>query len=90
VKRKSEAILLAGIIIALIILTPFASSNSDGLERVAESLNVEEHKPFWRGIMPDYSLENVSNPYISTLASGLVGICLVLALTFLIGKTVSK
>ncbi|RLI22556.1 cobalamin biosynthesis protein CbiN [Candidatus Bathyarchaeota archaeon] len=89
-KQKNETILLIATIIALAILIPFASSNPDGLERVAESLEVEEPAPLWRGIMPDYSLENIDNPYVSTLISGMLGVCLVLAASFIIGKAVSK
>ena len=40
--------------------------------------------------MPDYSLENINNPYVSTLISGMLGVCLVLAVSFIIGKAVSK
>ena len=89
-KRKNEITLLLALIIALAILIPFASSNPDGLERVAESLNVKEHEPLWRGIMPDYSLESINNPYISTFLSGIAGICLVLGFSFTIGKLLQR
>ena len=89
-KQRSEITFLVAIIIALAVLIPFVSSNPDGLEKVAESLNIAEHEPLWKGIMPDYSLENINNPYISTLTSGIIGVCLVLVASFIIGEAASK
>ena len=60
------------------------------MEWVTESFEVKEPTPFWRGIMPDYSLENIDNLYILTLISGVLGVCIVIAASFIIEKAVSK
>lgn len=81
---------IIAIVVGLAILLPFASAYPDGLETVAENVGIEEPEPFWHGLMPDYSLPVVENPYVSTLASGLAGIFLVLVSTFLVGVVATK
>ena len=67
---KDSAKVLLAVIVGLAILLPFASAYPDVL---------------WHGLMSDYSLTAIENPYFSTLASGLAGILLVLVFTFLVG-----
>jgi len=88
--RRIELLLVASTLVALAILIPFASSNPDGLEKVAESLSVEEREPLWEGLMPDYTLEEVKIPYFSTLLSGLIGFSLVLVLAVVVAKKIQK
>ena len=83
---KNSAKVLLAVIVGLAILLPFASAYPDGLETVAQNAGIEEPKNLWHGLMPDYSLPAIGNPYFSTLASGLTGILLVLIFTFLIGR----
>jgi cobalt/nickel transport protein len=80
------------IIIALgfAILAPFASTYPDGLEKVAETIGIEEPEPLWKGLMPDYTLQTVENPYVSTLLAGFCGMILVLVLSYALGKAISK
>ena len=78
------------IAIGLAILIPFASSYPDGLEKVAETLNVEEAEPLWKGLMPDYTLPAIENQYLSTLVAGLCGLVIVSAATYALGKLISK
>ena len=82
---KSSAKGLLAIIFGLAILLPFASAYPDGLETVAQNAGVEEPEELWHGLMPDYSLPAIENPYFSALASGLAGIFLVFIFTFLVG-----
>ena len=82
--------LIAAIIVFLAFFIPFASSNPDGLERVVETYKVEEGSSFWSGIMSDYAISAITNPYISTLLSGAFGTLLVLAAAFLLGKVISQ
>ncbi|MBX5329110.1 MAG: PDGLE domain-containing protein [Candidatus Bathyarchaeota archaeon] len=77
-------------LVCLAILIPFASNAPDGLESVAETLGIEEHEPIWNGLMPDYSIPTIDNPYLSTLLAGTVGVFLVLGATFLLGKAITK
>lgn len=87
-KKYLKALIL--ILIALAILIPLASNAPDGLERVAETLQIEEHEPLWGGLMPDYSLPIIENTYLSTLLAGILGVLLVLAIGFLLGTSIGK
>ena len=78
------------IIVGLAILIPFASSYPDGLEKVAETLNVEETEPLWKGLMPDYTTPAIEHPYFSTLAAGLCGLIIVSAAAYTLGNLISK
>ena len=72
-------------IVGLAVLLPFASCYPDGLETVVHNAGLEEPNAFWHGLLPDYSLPTIKDPYFSTLVSGLAGILLVLAFAFLFG-----
>lgn len=78
------------ILVCLAVLIPFASSDPDGLEKVAETLGVEETESTSAGIMPDYTVPVVENEYGSTLIAGVVGVFLVLGATFVLGKSMAK
>jgi len=82
---KDSAKILLAIIVGLAILLPFASAYPDGLEIVAQKAGVDEPEELWHGLMPDYSLSAIENPYFSTLASGIAGISLVFILAYLVG-----
>ena len=87
---KDSAKVLLAVIIGLAILLPFASAYPDGLETVVQNAGLEEPNAFWHGLMPDYSLPTIEDPYFSTLASGLAGILLVLAFAFLFGRVATR
>lgn len=74
----------------LAVLIPYASKAPDGLEKVAEILKIEENEPLWKGLMPDYILSTVDDPYISKLLAGGVGTILVFAVAFIVGMTITK
>jgi len=88
VKEYLKAIVI--IIICLAVLLPLASTEPDGLEKVAETFNVEEHEPAWGGLMPDYTIPSISNSYLSTLLAGILGFLIVLGIAFVLGKTITK
>jgi len=88
--RRTEILMVASALVALAILIPFASSNPDGLEKVAESLSVEEHEPLWRGVMPDYDLKEIGDPYLSRLIGGVIGFLLVLASSMVVAEIIRK
>jgi hypothetical protein len=83
-----KALLL--ILVCLAILIPFASGNPDGLEKVAENLGIEENESEAAGLMPDYTVPTIENPYLSTLVAGIVGVFLVLGAALMLGKTMTK
>jgi hypothetical protein len=80
--------LIATIMIAifLIVLIPFASSNPDGLEKVAITYGAKEQQNIWNGIMPDYSFFSIGNQYISTFFAGIFGVTLVLVAGLVLSK----
>ena len=82
---KDSAKVLLAVIVGVVILLPLASAYPDGLETVAQNAAVKEPQRLWHGLMPDYSLPAIENPYFSTLASGIAGISLVLVLAYLVG-----
>ena len=87
--RDSVKVLLA-VIVGLAIFLPFASAYPDGLETVAQNADIEEPEGVWHGLMPDYSLPAIENPYFSALASGIAGISLVLILAYLVGMASTR
>ena len=81
--------LIAAIVVFLAVFIPLASSSPDGLERVAENFGVAEHAPFWNGVMSDYAIAAIENPYVSTLLAGVFGTFMVLLAAFLLGKAIA-
>jgi hypothetical protein len=81
---------LALIAIFLIVLIPYASNDPDGLEKTAESMGVTEQEAAWKGLMPDYALSAINNPYLSTLTASILGITIVLLLSIALGKAVDS
>jgi cobalt/nickel transport protein len=80
---------IATIVIFLAVFIPFASSSPDGLERVVENFDVAENVPFWNGIMSDYAIAAIADPYVSTLLAGVFGTLVVLLAGFLLGKAMT-
>jgi hypothetical protein len=78
------------ILVCLAILIPLASGNPDGLEKVAESLGIEETESEAAGLMPDYTVPTIENSYLSTLVAGIVGVFLVLGAALVLSKTMTK
>ena len=78
-----------GGLIALIVvlLSPFASADPDGLERVAENLGflgAGQDAPY--SIIPDYTLPFLGETALSTIVAGVIGIAVVAAIMVLIGR----
>lgn len=84
---------LAGIVISLIVvlLSPLASANPDGLERVAEDLgflNTAQSAPF--EVLPDYTVPFLGETPLSTVIAGAIGVIVLLALVFIVGRSLQK
>lgn len=77
-------IMAVGLAIAggLALLSPFASSAPDGLERVAEDQGFLERaqEPSYQ-LLPDYSIPGLDGP-LTTVLSGIVGLLIVFALVY--------
>lgn len=80
---------VAGIIISLIVvlLSPFASGNPDGLERVAGDLGFLDagQAPAYK-ILSDYTVPFLGNTPISTIAAGVIGLLIVGIVVILLGQ----
>jgi cobalt/nickel transport system permease protein len=82
-----------GIIIALavVLLSPFASADPDGLERVAEDLGfLGMAQPAPYQVLPDYTIPFLGSTSLSTIVAGAIGVLAVLAIAFLVGRSLMK
>ncbi len=74
--RKEILIGLGLALFVAIVLSPFASSSPDGLERVAEDhqfLDKATEKPLTPEVFPDYTIPGVENESFSTAIAGGIG-----------------
>jgi len=84
---------VGGVLVSLVavLLSPLASSNPDGLERVAEDmgfLHLGQSAPFQ--ILPDYTVPFLGQTPLSTIVAGAVGALVVLGLMIVIGQSLRK
>lgn len=84
---------ILGVIITLgvVLLSPLASANPDGLERVASDLgflDLAQESPF--RIFSDYLLPSIKDAGISTILAGLIGVLIIGTTTFLIARNFAK
>jgi cobalt/nickel transport system permease protein len=84
---------IAGVVISLIVvlLSPFASANPDGLERVAMDLgfiDAGQSAPF--EILPDYTIPFLGETPLSTILAGAAGMLVVLGLAYLAGRALQR
>jgi len=84
---------VGGVLVSLIavLLSPLASSNPDGLERVAEDmgfLHLGQSAPFQ--ILPDYTVPFLGQTPLSTIVAGAVGALVLLGLMIVIGQGLRK
>jgi len=80
---------IGGVVISLIVvlLSPLASSNPDGLERVATDMGfIHAGQSSAYQIIPNYTLPFLGQTTISTIFAGLVGVIVVGAIIFLLGQ----
>lgn len=79
-KPIDKSILIGGIGIALLlaILSPLASSNPDGLEKVAEDLGFlsKGQGPLYN-IIPDYVFPGIHDEKLATIIAGVLGVLLI-------------
>lgn len=84
----------AGLVIVaavVVILAPLASSDPDGLERVAEDHGfIGMAQNFFSGLLGGYAIPGIDDPTVSTIASGLLGVAIVVGLVFVLGRLVAR
>lgn len=86
---KKVLIVVVVIFAALAVGLPFVPRNPDGLQNLIASSGKEQQSTGWSGLMAEYSVAVVSDPYVSTLLAGVLGVLMVLALGFGLGKAAS-
>jgi len=84
---------VGGVLVSLVavLLSPLASTNPDGLERVAEDmgfLHLGQSAPFQ--ILPDYTVPFLGQTPLSTIVAGAVGALVLLGLMIVIGQGLRK
>jgi cobalt/nickel transport system permease protein len=85
--------IIAGVVVSLIVvlLSPLASANPDGLERVAIDMgfiNAGQAAPF--AIIPDYTLPFLGETPLSTILAGAIGALIVLGIMIVTGRSLQK
>jgi cobalt/nickel transport system permease protein len=88
--QGSRGWVVAGAVIALVVvlLSPFASADPDGLERVAHNLGfigIARSAPYQ--IIPDYTLPFLGSTPLSTIIAGFIGVIVVGAVIVLVGRS---
>ena len=77
---KQKTFLISGFVASLFlagVVSFYASSNPDGLEKVAGDIGFIEtakENPNSGGILADYGVKGVDNPRLSTGAAGVIGV----------------
>lgn len=85
--------IISGVLFSLlaVLISPLASGNPDGLERVAEELgflNSSTIAPY--EILPGYTVPFLGETAFSTIAAGSIGALVVLGLIILIGRNLTR
>ena len=91
-KKPAIIFLLVALAVAAF-LSPFASPNPDGLDRVAQDLGAEEKSEGSEAIkspVPDYKFPGIENEAVATSLAGIAGTLLTLGAALGLGKAVSK
>jgi cobalt/nickel transport system permease protein len=80
----------AGILVSLlaVFLSPLASADPDGLERVAAEIGfLESAQSAPYEVLPDYTIPIMGDTALSSVFAGIVGVLLVLGILFLVGRS---
>jgi cobalt/nickel transport system permease protein len=89
----SRGWVVGGILVTLValLLTPFASGNPDGLERIAKDLGFlgsGQDAPYQ--ILPDYTIPVFGETELSTILAGVVGAVVLMGIMILVGRNLRK
>ena len=93
-RRRGRRWWIAGIGIAafiVIVLAPLASSDPDGLLRVAtDHAFIGQAQNFVSGLLSGYAIPGIDDPRLSKILSGLLGVAIVLGVMFLLGRLLAR
>lgn len=83
-----------GLVAALLVaglLSPFASSSPDGLERVAEDHGfLEKGFNLIAGPLADYVMPGIRSTSLATALAGVVGVLATFGLAYLVGRLLAR
>lgn len=85
--QKDYGWIIGGLVVVLLVLlvAPFASTNPDGFERVAADLGfLDFSQEASYQVLPDYTLPVLPDSPLSTILAGMIGVAVVAALTILL------
>jgi cobalt/nickel transport system permease protein len=90
--KGSRAWVFVGISItlAVLLLSPFASINPDGLNRVAMDLGFNQTAQLASGPLAGYTVPFLKSISASKIVAGAIGIIVVLAITFITGRSLQN
>jgi len=91
--RKGIFIVLLVALAIAALLSPFASTNPDGLERVAEDkgfIHLSEGKEVVKAPLPDYVVPGIKNGTAAGSLAGVAGTIITFAAMYGIGKLYMK
>ena len=98
-QRSNVIFIITAFSVALflaIFISPFASSDPDGLEKVAQDKSFMEHAEeegvtVWESSpIPDYAIPGIKNEKIATGLAGLIGTAIIFLVGFALAKMLSK
>ena len=82
---------LAIAIAVVVVLAPLASSDPDGLERVAEDNGfIAQAENFIAGLLGDYAIPGVDDSAVSTILAGLLGLAILVGVVVLLGRLLAR
>jgi cobalt/nickel transport system permease protein len=90
--QGSRGWVFAGVLITLVVvaLSPLASADPDGLNRVATDLGFIHTAQSGSGPLAGYAIPFLKNASASKIAAGIIGALSVLAVAFLTGRSLLK
>ena len=82
---------LAIAVLVVVVLTPMASSEPDGLQRVAQDSGfLAAAQDALYSILPDYTVPGIEDARLTTILAGLVGVGLVFAIMWGLGLILAR
>lgn len=87
-KGVHKALLLTALTAAFLI--PVASSNPDGLQRVAIILGAQAPAPLWAGLISQSSTASQISAYAGRVLAAVVGMLLVFGIAWLVGSVLLR
>ena len=78
-------------VLVVAVLAPLASSDPDGLERVAIDVGFAEQgtDPAFE-VLPDYSVPFLGDSTLSLIVAGVIGVVLLFAMMWLLGRMLAR